>query len=1789
MKKLLHLLIFIIPLTIFSQPYITVDVTTYTHEELITDVLINSSCATIGNITSTTGTDFGSLNGIGYFENTNPDFPMDDGLIMMTANVEEAPGPNGSPQAAGDWPGDDQLFDYIQGLGIDPGLTSYNDASIMEFDFTPLNDSISFNFVFASNEYGTFQCSYSDAFAFFLENQDTGEIVNMALVPDTPGEVPISVTTIRDNTHNGGCASANEEYFSTYYGTTGLPNVQAPINFNGHTVLMQAWSYVTANTQYRMKLVIADRNDSAFNSAVFIQGGSFFLGVELGEDITIENGNAVCSTEAITIGLGSTIDPTITYQWYVYDEVLMDFVIIPGETNANLDVEESGTYQLEVTFANGCSATDEIIVEFAPQPTAGIPDDLEECDDFPNDGFTEFMLTDADAQIIDGQTDVFVMYFETLALAENGDPADELISPYTNIVADNQTVFARIEETSEFACYDVVELNLVVIPAPDIADPITDYILCDDDQNGVETFDLTSKDTEIVNGVPNVTIVYFNNFADADDNVNPILDPVNYVSAGGETIFVRVESTDTGCYSVSSFQLELYPNPGFVEPTDYILCDDEVADGFTEFDLSTKVPEISGGNPDVSISFHIDQADAEAGANALSILYTNTANPQTIWVRIRDINTGCYSTTSFDLIVNESPTVFPPDPLTYCDPDNDGFGAFTLEDANDQITGGDPDLIVSYHETEVNAVNNSLPLVSPYENIVVYNQTVYARVENPDNGCFVVVPLELQVLDSPQIVDPDPLVECDVNNNGTTIFNLTEAEPQIFANIPDPSLYTINYYQTQTDADAGVNAINPPTGYANTSNPQTIYIVVEDNGNGCQSQTTLELIVTDLPDLTFPIEESLCDVNNPGDEIEAFDLDALIPEITNGDTSINISFHESLADAQAGINPLASPYENISNAQDIWIRAEDTTSGCVVADEDMTVTLRVDPLPSPAAPEPLEVCDPDSDDFEEFDLDSTIPQIQAGEPDVSITFHETLVDAQDGVFALESPYFNIVQDEQTIYVRVENDITGCFTIVELLLVVNPTPDIPIDLEDLVVCSEDQTEIGIIFDLTEQEAAIYGDQDPGAFDLSYHVTQADAESGDNAIVTPEAYANTSNPQTIWVRLSDGTTECTKVGSFQLVVEQAPEVAALEDLEALEQCDDEVIDGFTEFDLTVMIPDITLGAPEGMEVQFYESEADAQNQENQIDPDTAYTNTVNPQNIWVRVVDGDTGCDAFTRITLRVLPNPSPNVPDPIELCDTDGTGEQVFDLTIREDQILGGEPGVSLSYYETLEDAEEGDIVNAIPDETNYTNTSNPQVIYVRVENDETGCYTIVELLLIVNTLPELTVTDYTFCEVNTDGIAVFDLNTKIDEILLTQDPEVTYTVTFHEIAGDEQIPQNAIPQADLGDYQNQSNPQTIYVRVENTDTECFVTGSFELQVLEGATATAPPAPLEVCEDEQGSGVGTFDLTQLNDGILNGQEPPEYELTYHEGFEDADAGINGIPEADQAAYESGTQSIWARVTRYDAVFDAECYEVVEIELIVNPLPVLAALQDSYRLCVDEFGNPIMEEFGATSPPVIDTGLSTPEYAFIWEINGEIQFDQTGGSITATEGGTYTVTVIDSATGCESEPVSTQVEVSSPPTEYSAGTVTGAFAGTHAIEAEADGLGSYVFSLDGGPLQAEGYWDDVTPGTHVVTIVDENGCGSVEIEVGVIDYPLFFTPNNDGYHDRWNIIGISSMPSSKIYIFDRHGKLLKQLSPLSEGWDGTYNGRELPSSDYWFRVEYREDDTDKEFRGHFTLKR
>ncbi len=139
----------------------------------------------------------------------------------------------------------------------------------------------------------------------------------------------------------------------------------------------------------------------------------------------------------------------------------------------------------------------------------------------------------------------------------------------------------------------------------------------------------------------------------------------------------------------------------------------------------------------------------------------------------------------------------------------------------------------------------------------------------------------------------------------------------------------------------------------------------------------------------------------------------------------------------------------------------------------------------------------------------------------------------------------------------------------------------------------------------------------------------------------------------------------------------------------------------------------------------------------------------------------------------------------------------------------------------------------------------------------------------------------------------------------------------------------------------------------------------------------------------------------------------------------------------------------------------------------------------------------------------------------------------------------------------------------------------------------GNGNYEYALNGGEYQDSPIFADVPPGLNQVVINDTNGCGtSQSYEFLVVGYPKFFTPNGDGVHDLWNVYGIEMLTEPVVHIFDRYGKLLKQLDP-NLGWDGTYNGRDLPSSDYWFRLEYGRDDQGvlvaRSVRRHFSLVR
>ena len=292
-----------------TLPPLTTNSTLYTNEQLVSNVLINNSCITISNVTSSTGTNFASTNGIGYFTNSNPTFPLSSGVVLSTGNVNNVAGPNTSILSDGltTWPGDSQLEAIIT-TATGQAMNSKN-ATKLEFDFTSLNEFMSFNFLFASDEYGTFQCSFSDAFAFLLTDLVTGVTTNLAVVPGTT--TPVSVVTIRDNILNNGCNSVNEGFFGT--SNEGANIYSSATNFNGQTTEMTASSVILPNHPYHIKLVVADRSDTAYDSAVFIKAGSFTSGPPQCYDkinlvaFVDSNNNGIKETGEVNFSYGSFV------------------------------------------------------------------------------------------------------------------------------------------------------------------------------------------------------------------------------------------------------------------------------------------------------------------------------------------------------------------------------------------------------------------------------------------------------------------------------------------------------------------------------------------------------------------------------------------------------------------------------------------------------------------------------------------------------------------------------------------------------------------------------------------------------------------------------------------------------------------------------------------------------------------------------------------------------------------------------------------------------------------------------------------------------------------------------------------------------------------------------------------------------------------------------------------------------------------------------------------------------------------------------------------------------------------------------------------------------------------------------------------------------------------------------------------------------------------------------------------------------------------------------------------
>ena len=409
----------------------------YTAQELVEDVLINSSCANVFNVSVSGGNFASGEKSFGYFDGTGTTFPFQNGIIISTGKINNAPGPNSYLSDDGGnmgWNGDPDLNQAL-------GLSNTYNATILEFDFIPLGNRISFDYIFSSEQYlsnpMSNQCNYTDGFAFLLKRNGDSDYQNLAVVPGT--NTPVKVNTVRGS--GTICPPANEAYFDAFNGT------DHPTNYNGQTKILTAESTVIPGETYHIKLVIADEGNYRFDSAIFLGGGSFNFGIDIGEDRLIATGNPLCQNETLTVD--ATQVGATNYQWYQNGN------LIPSATNATYNIIAAGDYLVEIDYGPTCQTTGEIKIEFAETLTLN-QNTFTECDaDSNQDGKTVFDLNAIKNLLF---TNLPLNY--TVSFFETQTSTTALPTSYTNIVAFNQTIYARI--TNIQGCYTDYPVNLII-------------------------------------------------------------------------------------------------------------------------------------------------------------------------------------------------------------------------------------------------------------------------------------------------------------------------------------------------------------------------------------------------------------------------------------------------------------------------------------------------------------------------------------------------------------------------------------------------------------------------------------------------------------------------------------------------------------------------------------------------------------------------------------------------------------------------------------------------------------------------------------------------------------------------------------------------------------------------------------------------------------------------------------------------------------------------------------------------------------------------------------------------------------------------------------------------------------------------------------------------------------------------------------------------------------------------------------------------------------------------------
>ncbi|KMQ69401.1 gliding motility protein [Chryseobacterium sp. FH2] len=671
----------------------------YSITQLVKDVLITggSTCTTanvsgVGVSPNLSASDQGRS--WGFFNKGTTSFPFEKGIVLMTGQARKAGNTFQSGQLNDGLPtGGDT--DLATALGVNNN--ELHDATYIEFDFVPTSTEVTFRYLFASEEYeGNFPCTIGDGFALLLRPASGGPYTNLAVLPGGAG--PVSVTNIHPSTKfDGGqmnCPAVNAAYFGGYNTT----NIQT--NFSGRTVPLTAKATVVPGQTYHFKMVLADYQDSNYDSGVFLEAGSFNIGVKILDPAGAQLPPSVnmCDNTPQTF-TASVQGSGATYQWLLND------VPIAGQTGASYTATQPGVYTVQVFLpGNTCPGTASVTVVGGTSPTVQ-NSTLTTC---YTAGNAVFNLTSAQTSISTTPGATFAYYVNQAdAVAGNG---NTIAAPTAYSSAGNQTIYVLVKNGF---CSKIAELQLIKAPQMTVSIAPPTVLTCTNSQITLDasasvypagsTFSWTTAGGNIVSGA---------------DTLNPVVNAAGTYTLTISNIYQPGNLTCTTSGTVTVTGNSAPPTTGLTASKILICAGESVV------------------------------LTASGGATYNWVGLPGTGNTQTV----SPTTTTTYTVTAVGAngCVSQNPatiTIEVSQPITVQDASilkcyQQGGITYDLTSAQSQITTPAPGITFDYYVLQADAnAGNANTIATPNAFVSPGNQTVYVLVKN--GGCHYVVALQL--------------------------------------------------------------------------------------------------------------------------------------------------------------------------------------------------------------------------------------------------------------------------------------------------------------------------------------------------------------------------------------------------------------------------------------------------------------------------------------------------------------------------------------------------------------------------------------------------------------------------------------------------------------------------------------------------------------------------------------------------------------------------------------------------------------------------------------------------------------------------------------------------------------------------------------------------------------------------------------------------------------------------------------------------------------------------------------